>query len=236
LSAIPDDAAAGARWPTTRRSQLLLGAGVGAVGVLGLVIGLGVADLTGPHQGAVASTGGGPPAAAAPPAPSAAPSPGSAPGSSTTAAPTTTAPASTSTTAADTSSSSSSSTVTTTASSSSSTTPSTAVATSSVATLPPSTAAPATIEVAFSQDSDGALVVPRNGTATIELTNTGGERGQWSFSLPTPDYTLSQTSGTVDPGQRVTVTVHENKNKPHTATINAVVSPGTRLTVLLETP
>jgi hypothetical protein len=102
--------------------------------------------------------------------------------------------------------------------------------------MPTSTATPATIEVAFSQGSDGALAVPRNGTASIELTNTGGERGQWSFSLPTPEYSLSQTSGTVDPGQSVVVTVHETRNKAHNATISAVVSPGTRLTVPLETP
>jgi hypothetical protein len=78
--------------------------------------------------------------------------------------------------------------------------------------------------------------VPRNGTAIIQLTNTGGQQGQFSLSLPTPEYSLSQTSGTVAPGDTVTVTVRETRNKAHSSAINAVVSPGTRLTIVLRTP
>jgi hypothetical protein len=89
--------------------------------------------------------------------------------------------------------------------------------------------------VAYSQAGDGALVVPRNGTAIIQLTNSGGQQGQWSFSLPTPDYSLSQSTGVVAPGQTITVTVRDLKNKAHSAAISAVVSPGTRLTIVLRT-
>jgi hypothetical protein len=78
--------------------------------------------------------------------------------------------------------------------------------------------------------------VPRGGSAIIQLTNTGGQQGQWSFSLPTPEYSLSQTSGVVAPGATVTVIVFETRNKAHSAAISGVVSPGTRLTIVVRTP
>src|SRR5262245_4891396 len=161
-----------------RRPTGVLIAGVAAVVVVGAVAGLGVADLTvgsrkradEAAQLASSTSTSSPSTLPGTVATSVAPATSGAPPSS---AVDTSAPASSSTSVASSSTSASSTTLTP----STTQTPRTAPQSTEPVTTAPS--APAAIQVAFSQDQSGALVVPRKGTAMIQLTNSGGQEGQW---------------------------------------------------------
>jgi hypothetical protein len=65
------------------------------------------------------------------------------------------------------------------------------------------------------------------------VSNSGGQPGQWYFTLGGSGFSLSSASGTLNPGQRTTVTVTSTQVKPHDGTISVLLAPGTRFTVYL---
>jgi hypothetical protein len=99
----------------------------------------------------------------------------------------------------------------------------------------PQTIIPAAITIYYSQDSSGALVIPRGGSGIIQLANTGGQSGQWTMSSPA-GYRLSATGGALSPGETLTITVTDTQKKDHAANINALVAPGDRFVIPLKTP
>lgn len=205
---------------------MVLGVATAGVAIVGLVAGLGVAGLAGGKgtrelaRGRLATTT---LTTVPPPAPEM-PEVPPAPETSTS------------------SSSSSSSTSSSTRPSSTSTTTSTSVATTVVTetvTVPPTETvplAPAAINVVYSQSSSGELLVPRNGSALIQLVNVGGQDGQWTMTLQSSGYRVTPTSGSLAGGQTARITVTDTMRSPHTGQINAIVAPGDRFTISLRTP
>ncbi|MBI2703790.1 MAG: hypothetical protein HYX32_00655 [Actinobacteria bacterium] len=95
---------------------------------------------------------------------------------------------------------------------------------------------PAAINVVYSQGSSGALLVPRNGSAQIQLTNAGEQAGQWTLTLQSSGYRVTPTTGLLGGGQTINVIVTDTMRSPHTGQINAIVAPGDRFTIALRTP
>jgi hypothetical protein len=89
------------------------------------------------------------------------------------------------------------------------TTPTPSPTTTAVATTaprPPSTLGPPRVEVTYGADGANRFVIPRTGTATLTIRNTGGSASQWlvtgsGFSL------RSASQGTLQPGQSAAVII-----------------------------
>lgn len=212
---------------------MLLGIGVAAIAIVGAFAGLAAAGLTGSRQPQEAAR-----SPATPPfvttsriAPvTSEAQPASTDGTSTSVAPTEPPPSSTVESTASTEA-----TAKTGTSTSSTRQPSPTTVRSPQTSTTRRTTAPPFINVAYSQDSSGTLLIPRWGTAMIQLTNTGGEAGEWIMNLSGAGYRVDYTSGELDPGASFTVTVTDLLGKPHMASITALLSPGDRFVVPLRT-
>lgn len=74
-----------------------------------------------------------------------------------------------------------------------------------VVTEPPSTVPPARLVAQYNQDSAERLVMSRGGTALLTLTNVGGSLASWLVQASGYVYLEGVTSGTLQPGQSVSV-------------------------------
>lgn len=126
---------------------------------------------------------------------------------STTEAPSTEPATSETTTTAATSTTSAVSTTLAPTTAAPSTTQRQVVTTTSVVVAPPSTFAPPHIQVTYPADAAGRLVIPRGGSATFTISNTGGLASQWLVSGTGFSTGGSATRGTLGPGQSTSVTV-----------------------------
>lgn len=222
--------------PESASARLLLGVGVAFIALVGAFAGLAAAGLTGGKRTQEIAK----PASTAP-SNTAGPSTTAAPGSSSSELPTSTTlpPSSSSSSSPSSSTSSSSPSSSTTTTRPTTTRPTTTVTVtvpSTVITNTPQTVYLAAINVVYSQDSSGTLVIPKNGRALIQLSNSGGESGQWLFTLNAAGYRLSQTSGQLGPGESISVTVSEVQGSAHSGNLGLLVAPGDRYSINLRTP
>jgi hypothetical protein len=107
-----------------------------------------------------------------------------------------------------------------------STTPPTTQATvTTVATTAPAT--PAFVTVDYPRDSSGRLQIRQGGTASLTITNSGGQIGSWFVQTVDLVFVTGPTSGTVPAGGQTRVTLRAAPEVPQNArnvTISAIVS------------
>jgi hypothetical protein len=72
---------------------------------------------------------------------------------------------------------------------------------------PPTTYAPPKVLVTYAADSQGRLVIPRSGSATITVTNQGGLASQWLVTGSGFTTGGGQSQGTLGPGQSQFISV-----------------------------
>jgi hypothetical protein len=184
--------------------RVLVAAAVATV-LLGFALGYGLATRSTRSSGATASA---PPPSSTGAAGTAVPPTTGAP---TTAPPTTASTTTTeaTTTAPPTITAPPTTAPSTTATTAPPTTPTPSPTTTAVATTaprPPSTLGPPRVEVTYGADGANRFVIPRTGTATLTIRNTGGSASQWlvtgsGFSL------RSASQGTLQPGQSAAVII-----------------------------
>ncbi len=203
------------------------------VGALGLLAGLAVADLTTTRapQGTTPEVAGPPTTGGA--ATSVAPTTATtAPASTTTTEPVGTSPPITSATTTSTAPTTTTATVPGTTAPTLATTTTAAPTTTRPRTTTTTRGLPAVISVSYLQDASGALVVPKRGGATITLLNSGGQPGQWLLSpIAGSGFTMAITSGTLGPGQSLTLTVTDQSGTSRSSSLSGIVAPNTRVTI-----
>ncbi len=89
---------------------------------------------------------------------------------------------------------------------------------------PPTTFAPPKVSVTFAADANGRLVVPRVGSATMVLTNTGGLASQWLLTGTGFATTGGPTQGTIGPGQSVLIAITAPPGELSKAAIPGIIS------------
>lgn len=212
------------------RPAVLVG-GIGVV-LVGLILGLGVADLTSRDSG-------GSPEAAPPPSTTDAP----APAARSEPPPTTVAPSEPPATVAPSTAPPTTAAPATAVSTTTTARPVTTATSAPAATSTPSTIAepevtttvaapPPAIQVSYSQDGTGSLVVPQRAPATILLTNTGGTSGQFLLRATGP-FQLSPSTGAVGAGQAIRISV-SRVGGDGSGSITATVAPGNQFVIAVS--
>lgn len=166
--------------------------------VVGFALGFGLAARRPATESAITTgTSAPPPATAAPATTEAAPT------SETTAAPSTAAPTTATTTTTTTS------VATTVVTTAPVTVAPVTTARPVVTTAPPvvTTAAPPRVLVTYPTDAFGRLLLPRAGTATLVITNSGGLASQWLVTGTGFRIVGAASQGTLGPGQSANVVI-----------------------------